>query len=223
MRLALGQALDQEQAPSRPPLFEGAGKAAQRLRALPDYRAARFLLVMSDPALLQVRVNALNDRKNLVAATPGLKAGLVRLDAGQIPLPQRSRALRGGSISQAGRVLHFPHARLERVDLLVATALAADRQGNLLGDGRGLCDLVAALLARLKALGPSFKLVVLLDDSQLVENVPADPWDQRAGLIITPTQVIRPEGVKLPRPNLAGLPEKLASLPLVRGIAGGKP
>ena len=204
----------------RPPAFAGAGRAAERLRRLPQYQMARVIAILPDPALLQARINALGDGKTLIAATPGLKQGLVRIAPDQAPLPSRVQALAGNSLAQTGQVLRFPKAKAGKVDLVVGAALAVDRQGWLLGDGRGLLDLLYALLAHLKAISPArTPVLVLVDDEQVVKELPHDTWDLRADLVVTPSQVISCPGPGR-APSLGKLPPALAHLPLVQAILG---
>lgn len=205
--------------PAGLPLFPSMGRAAQRLRGAAEYRSARSVLVMPDPALLQARVNLLMDKGRMIAATPGLKKGLVRIEAAQVPVPRRSRDLRGGALEKAGKVLRFPRARLGRIDLMLVTGLAADQRGVLLGDGRGLNDLVWAVLVKLKSVSKATKVAALLDDEQLMDEVPADPWDLAADVIITSEKIVRPPRPSRPLPaDPAGLPERLAGLPLVQAV-----
>ncbi len=204
---------------SRPPRFPGAGRAAERLRRLSLWRQARVVAVMPDPVLLQVRVNALGDGKTLIAATPGLKDGLVRVTPQDSPVPARSRELGGHALAKVGKVLRFPRARLGRVDLLVGAVLAVDRRGRTLGDGRGLLDLCYALLRLAGEAEPPPALAVLAADEQIAGELPRQTWDVAAEAIVTPTEVIRPDPAPTqPQPGLAGLPPRLASLPVVRGV-----
>jgi 5-formyltetrahydrofolate cyclo-ligase len=163
------------------------------LRRLPAYRQARNLLITADPALLQARINALLDGKNLLAATPGLKQGLVRLSPARISMKRMSRDLQGHALFDAGKPLHPGRDRIGRLDMLVSTALAADRQGRVLGDGRGLLDLLCGLLTSLK-LWEKAPLVLLLHPAQVVDNNqygwPDEPWDARVQEIITPQTII---------------------------------
>lgn len=207
-------------APGRPPLFPGAGKAAERLRRQPAWRQARVVLIMADPVLLQARINALADHKTLVAATPGLKQGLVRIAPEQTPVAQRSRLLRGGSLLQAGRPLRFPQARLGRVDLLVGAVLAVDQEGRTLGDGRGLLDLTYAVLQKLGAVRADTPLAVLAAPEQIAKALPAQAWDLAADLIVTPQEILSPPQRPRPRAGLDRLPPRLAELPLVQAVRG---
>jgi 5-formyltetrahydrofolate cyclo-ligase len=206
--------------PGRPPLFPAAGRAAERLRRLAAYRQARVLAVAPEPCLLQARINALNDNKSLLAATPGLKQGLVRITPQDVPLPARSRALRGWSLAGAGHQLRLPSARPGKAELLVGAALAVDRRGRILGDGRGLLDLTWALLLSLKVISPETPVAVLVAEEQIVEELPCDDWDLWADLVITPQRTLRMAGVRRPKPSMERLPSRLASLPLVRAVLG---
>lgn len=176
---------------------------------------------MADPVLLQVRVNALGDGKTLLAATPGLKQGLVRITPQMLAIPLRSRLLRGGSLVQAGKPLRPPADRLGKAELLVAPALAVDARGLLLGDGRGLTDLLHALLVSQGVLTPQTPVVVLVDSRQLsADEFPAQPWDLGADLAVTPEEVRRFAPPLRPRADLEALPPALAALPLVRAVRG---
>ncbi len=205
----------------RPPHFEGSGRAAERLRRLPEYRRARTIAVLADPVLLQVRVNALADGKTLLAGTPGLKQGLVRITPQMLAIQLRSRLLRGGSLVQAGKPLRPPADRLGKAELLVAPALAVDAGGGLLGDGRGLTDLLYALLVSQGVITPRTPVVVLVDSRQLSEEVfPAQAWDLGADLAVTPEEVRRFSPPRRPTAGLDDLPPGLAALPLVRALRG---
>ncbi|MCA1990337.1 MAG: 5-formyltetrahydrofolate cyclo-ligase [Desulfarculus sp.] len=191
----------------RPPHFAGAGRAAERLRRLPEYRRARTIAILADPVLLQVRVNALGDGKTLLAATPGLKQGLVRITPQMLAIPLRSRLLRGGSLVQAGKPLRPPADRLGKAELLVVPALAVDARGMLLGDGRGLTDLLYALLVDQGVLTPRTPVVVLADSRQLcADEFPAQPWDLGADLVVTPEETRRFVPPLRPRAGLEALP-----------------
>jgi len=207
-----------EDGPPRPPVFPGHNRAAERLRRQPEYIKARAIVVLPDPVLLQVRINALQDGKTLIAATPGLKQGLVRINPGDVELNMRSRLLRGGSLVQAGQLMRLPRSRLGRLDLLVAPVVAVDRQGVMLGDGRGLCDLLHALLLRAGALTAQTPVAVLASPEQILPELPRDPWDLGASLVVTPEEVYRCPPAP---PSLAGLgqlPPRLAGLPLVKAL-----
>lgn len=75
-------------------------------------------------------------------------------------------------------------AGLSAADLIIVPGLAADDHGLRLGRGGGWYD---------RALGdaePSAVVVLLLNDDEVLEVIPADSWDRRVDVVITPTRVI---------------------------------
>ena len=203
----------------RSPLFPGAGKAAERLRRLPEYKSCQVALIMADPPLLQARINLLNDNKTMICGTPGLKQGLIRFTPGMLPLAKRSTSLRGHQLAGSGQPLRPPEHKLPAVGLMIVSALAADQDGRLLGDGRGLADFLAALLVRAGAWSKNAKVVAMVADEQIMDRIPAEPWDVPAHLVVTPDRVIRNQA-GMPEVGLANLPDSLAGLPLARNILG---
>lgn len=200
----------------RTPEFPQSGKAAERLRRQAAYRAARVIAIQPDPVLLQARINALMDGKTLIAATPGLKQGLVRVSPDMVPVAQRNRELTGHAMIKSGRQLRFPAANLGRVDMVVGACLGFDSQGRLLGDGRGLLDLFYAMLRHL-GMKASSPLAIIAADEQKMDALPRQNWDAAANLVITPGEVLQLEQQQ-PLPKLAALPRVLASLPVVRSV-----
>ena len=71
-------------------------------------------------------------------------------------------------------------AALAGIDLVLVPALAVARDGVRLGRGAGYYD---RALARVPDLTP---VVALLHDGELVERLPADPWDRRMTAAVTP-------------------------------------
>ena len=202
--------------PLRAPEFPQAGKAAERLRRQAAYRAARVIAIQPDPVLLQARINALMDGKTLIAATPGLKQGLVRVSPDMVPVAARNRELTGHALIKSGRQLRFPAANLGRVDMVLGACLGFDPKGRLLGDGRGLLDLLYALLRHL-GMKPGAPVAVIAADEQKLDALPRQKWDAAANLVVTPGQALQMEQQQ-PLPDLAALPRALASLPVVRSI-----
>lgn len=68
-------------------------------------------------------------------------------------------------------------------DAVIVPLVAADTRGNRLGYGKGHYD---RTLAHLKALR-----IGVAWDCQIVDHVPAEPWDERLDWLVTPTRTIR--------------------------------
>jgi len=70
---------------------------------------------------------------------------------------------------------------LATADAVLVPALAVDHRGVRLGRGGGYYDRALATLP------PGARLVALLHDGELVERLPADPWDTTVTSVVEPT------------------------------------
>ncbi len=73
-------------------------------------------------------------------------------------------------------------------DVLIVPVVAADREGNRLGYGKGCYD---RFIAGLRRGGPGPFVVALAFAFQLVDALPGDPWDERVDCIVTEKNVVR--------------------------------
>lgn len=87
---------------------------------------------------------------------------------------------RWGLLEPAGS----PRVSPQALDLVLAPALGAGRNGHRIGHGRGYYD---AFLAAVNA-----PVAVLVYDACLVERVPTEPHDVPASIIVTEQDVLRP-------------------------------
>ena len=79
----------------------------------------------------------------------------------------------------------LPDGGLAEAGLILAPALAADRQGDRLGRGGGWYD---RALRRAAAGTPVW---VLLNPEEVLDVVPVHPWDRHVDALVTPTAVLR--------------------------------
>ena len=70
---------------------------------------------------------------------------------------------------------------LATADAVLVPALAVDHRGVRLGRGGGYYDRTLA------AVPPGARLAALLHDGELVERLPADPWDTTVTSVVEPT------------------------------------
>ncbi|WP_393081915.1 5-formyltetrahydrofolate cyclo-ligase [Streptomyces sp. LN704] len=77
---------------------------------------------------------------------------------------------------------------VQEADAVLLPGLAVDRHGQRLGRGGGSYDRV---LARLERAGTDPALVVLLYDTEVVEDVPREPHDRPVHAVVTPSGVRR--------------------------------
>jgi len=172
----------------RIPNFVGAEKAAQRLKELLEYKAAKAVFCNPDSPQRPVREMALRNGKILVMATPRLRHGFLLLDPKVIP---QNRIFEASSIRGA-----FKHGRLvkpseAKVDLFVAGSVAVSQDGGRLGKGTGYSDQEYAILKNASSLAPETLVVTTVHDVQIVEKIPRNEWDVPVDVIVTPTKVIR--------------------------------
>lgn len=74
-----------------------------------------------------------------------------------------------------------PEASLSEAELVFVPALAADKQGNRLGKGRGFYD-----RALTNIVAP---IVAIVFDSELLQEIPAEPHDRRVDAVVTPAGI----------------------------------
>jgi 5-formyltetrahydrofolate cyclo-ligase len=203
------------------PAFAGAGHAAGRLAALPEWQAAQVIKAVPGRAQQPVRERALRDGKLLYVAVPRLAAEqpFFVLDPADLTAAPAGAATRG----HAGR-----HARkvgvedMRRVDIVVVGSVAVNRRGTRVGKGAGYSDIEVALLQEAGRIGPSTVIVTTVHPLQVVDDaIPETEHDFSVDLIITPDDVIECEPQRRP----TGLywstltPAKIAAIPVLAARA----
>ena len=211
-------------APGRIPNFTGAERAAERLRGLPAWAAARTLKANPDSAQLPVRQRALEDGKTVYMAVPRLAEPepFFCLDPDHLEQPPRKAASISGASRSARRV------RLDEltpVDLVVMGSVAAGEDGARLGKGGGFADLEFALAAAAGLIGPHTVTVTTVHEIQLrpVGAIPLTSHDIALDFIVTPERVIDCRAGHAPRPAAALrwddlTEEKIAAIPLLGAL-----
>ena len=208
-------------AAGRIPNFSGAEAAAERLRAAPEWQAARTLKTNPDSAQLPVRQRALEDGKTVYMAVPRLAGPepFFALDPDHLSEPPRKAASISGASRSARRV---QLADLPAVELVVMGSVAVAEDGARLGKGGGFADLEFALASAAGLIGPDTVCVTTVHEIQLVATgaIPLTSHDVRADLIVTPDRIIDCRRGRGPR-AAAGLcwddltEEKIAAIPLL--------
>ncbi|MGE3286939.1 MAG: 5-formyltetrahydrofolate cyclo-ligase [Pseudonocardia sp.] len=205
--------------------FRGAEAAAERLRELEAWRAARTVKANPDSAQLPVRQRALEDGKTVYMAVPRLAEPepFFLLDPDELADPPRRAASIAGATRSAKRVAV---EALEPVDLVVTGCVAAGVDGARLGKGGGFADLEFALATAAGLIGPDTLVVTTVHELQVrgAGEIPTAPHDAPLDLVVTPERVIDCRAARAERPA-GGIrwseltPEKVAAIPLLGRLA----
>jgi len=171
----------------RIPNFVGAEKAAQNLRNLNEYKAAKVVFCNPDSPQRPAREMALRDGKTVVMATPKLRQGFLLLDPKSIPSNCISEA---STIRGAFKHGHPIEPNQVKVDLFIAGSVAVSPDGGRLGKGTGYSDQEYSILKNAGSLTAQTPIVTTVHDTQIVEKIPREEWDIPVNIIITPTKII---------------------------------
>jgi 5-formyltetrahydrofolate cyclo-ligase len=216
-------------AAGRIPNFTGAEAAAERLRGLPAWQAARTVKSNPDSAQWPVRQRALQDGKLLYMAVPRLakEEPFFVLDPDHLSEPPRKASSISGASRSARRVRL---AEVSPVDLVVMGSVAVGQDGARLGKGGGFADLEFALATAAGLIGPRTVCVTTVHEIQLREagTIPCTDHDVPVDLIVTPERVVdcRPRHGARPAARIAWedlTEEKIAAIPLLAAQRAGSP
>jgi 5-formyltetrahydrofolate cyclo-ligase len=215
-------------AAGRIPNFTGAEAAAERLRAMPGWRAAGTLKANPDSAQLPVRQRALEDGKTVYMAVPRLAGPepFFALDPDHLTELPRKAASISGATRSARRVML---ADVAPVDLVVMGCVATGEDGARLGKGGGFADLEFALATAAGLIGPHTTSVTTVHEIQVCPAgaIPLTDHDVPVDFIVTPERVVDCRPRHGPR-RAAGIcwddltEEKIASIPLLAAQRAGK-
>ncbi|MEM9036109.1 MAG: 5-formyltetrahydrofolate cyclo-ligase [Actinomycetota bacterium] len=207
----------------RIPNFVGAEAAAERLRSLPAWRAARTIKANPDSPQWPVRQRALEDGKTVFMAVPRLAEAdpFFLLDPDELAdTPRAASSIKGAS--RSARTITV--AELEPVDLVVTGCVAVSADGARLGKGGGFSDLEYAIAWEAGLIGPDTVVVTTVHESQLVEDgaIPLADHDIRLDHIVTPDRIIDCASDQRPATAIrwAELTEaKIAAIPVLASMA----
>jgi 5-formyltetrahydrofolate cyclo-ligase len=170
---------------------------AQKLASLPEVRQARTLM-----AFLSLPTEIDTWPTIRWAWREGKRVAIPRIESGspEGPLADREMAavlLPPADVTAAGvhpavrpgplGILDAPDAPVvppAEIDVVLAPCQAVDRAGNRLGKGGGFYD---RFLSR-----PDLRAVriAIAFDEQVLDEVPAAPWDVRVAMVVTDTEIL---------------------------------
>jgi len=167
------------------------GKAAEKLRGLPQYRKAATVFATPGKSLQQGRINCLADGKNLVMPAPSIREGFFLIPGRTVPYKDLSAAATYKGLEKYGQLLKGSGISDLAVDLLLCDSLVIDQQGGRLGDGNGFFDLCCGLLQEYGCLQQDWTAFTFLLDEQVSATLlPMDQWDIKMAGAVTPTRLL---------------------------------
>lgn len=209
----------------RIPNFDGAARAAERLRELPAWRRAAVLKCNPDSPQLPVRRAALREGKIVYMAVPRLRQEecFLELDPARLEPRLLATAATIGGAFRFGRPV-TPEEMLP-IDLVVCGSVAVSTDGARVGKGGGFSDLEFALVTAQGKLLPEAPVVTTVHPMQVIPGpIPMREHDIPLDFIVTPEGVIecrraysRPRGIYW---DLLS-EEKIAAIPILGRLRGG--
>ncbi|WP_246096024.1 5-formyltetrahydrofolate cyclo-ligase [Streptomyces botrytidirepellens] len=199
------------------PDFGGKDVAADRLAQHPAWEAARVIKAVPDLAQLPVRIQALEDGKQLYMASPKLATQnpFYYLDPASLAVSPREAAAHRAAAKFARPV---DLDEMPSVDLVVCGSVAVNREGARIGKGAGYSDIEVALLQEAGLLGPHTLIATTVHSLQVLdEDLPETDHDFRVDLVITPDETFE----CAPRGRRPGIiwdhlaPEVIAAIPVL--------
>jgi len=206
------------------PDFEGSELCVEKIRAMDIYRRAKLLFITPDNCLVKLRECALLDGKRFVMPTYGIRRGFVLLNRSLVPPGKEDFAATLDGAERFGRRVSLRDiASLGKFDIVFTGVSVVSTTGVRFGKGHGYFDLEWAMLSEIGAVDDSTPVVVVAHDCQVVEvDLPSQPHDTVADIIVTPTRIIHVErrGGKLRRINWALVSrEMLEEIPPLKELA----
>ena len=184
----------------RIPNFEGAERAAERLRALPIFADARVVKVNPDAPQKPVREHVLRQGKTLLVPTPRLRKGFLLINPAESATMDAASAATIGGASKYGRPVGL--SDLPKVDLIVAGSVAVSGSGARVGKGGGYSEIEYGILRELQLVNDRTPVVTTVHELQVVEDIPMDRHDLIVDRVVTPVRIIdterredRPHGI----------------------------
>ncbi len=151
--------------------------ASMHLTSLPEWKSARSVVlysaVGSELSTELIIQNAVDSGKEVYLP-------VTLDDSGMMTLGKYGSSLTEGRF---GIFEPAPLTDIPEIDLIVVPAVAFDRNGHRLGQGKGYYD---RFLARIAALSIGFGYA-----SQLADTIPTEPHDHSLDIVVTDQEVIR--------------------------------
>ena len=173
----------------RIPNFAGAETASKQILKLPEFNKANLVFSAPDFVLHSLREIVLQNGKDLLVATPHIRAFLILKD---IPPQIISKAVTIKEMYKYGTEVKLNQiARV--IDIFCQGSVAVDRNGNRLGKGKGYGDQEFQLLRSEGVIDNRTVVVTIIHDIQVLNDFSylMESRDVKVQIILTPKEVVR--------------------------------
>lgn len=172
--------------------YEGSEAGAERIQALPAWKASTLMFITPDNNVEGVRRRAMEDGKRFIMSTYGIVRGFLFIDPSTIDPAHYAWAATLDGMERFARPIGLMDiAALGAFDLLITGASAVNTQGIRFGKGHGYFDLEWAMFSEIHRLTDNPLVVCAVHDCQVVEvELAASNFDTRVDMIITPTRTM---------------------------------
>ncbi|MHA1649841.1 MAG: 5-formyltetrahydrofolate cyclo-ligase [Candidatus Helarchaeota archaeon] len=173
----------------RIPNFIDVEKASKLLLDLPEFKKARFIFSAPDYVLHHIREIILQNRKDLLVATPRIQEFLMLKN---IPSRIIRKAITIKGMYKFGEQVHINQIS-RPLDLFCQGSVAIDRKGNRLGKGKGYGDREYHLLRQEGIIDKQTLVITIVHDVQILDDFSylMEKNDVKVDLALTPTEIIR--------------------------------
>lgn len=175
----------------RIPNFIGAEEASKQITRLIEFRKAQFIFSAPDYVLHSIREIVLQNRKDLLVATPHINEFLM-LKSKDVPPRVIKKAVTIKGMFNYGKEIRLSQIN-NPLDLFCQGSVAIDRKGNRLGKGMGYGDREFHLLQQEGVIDQETIVITLVHDVQILDDFSKlmEPNDVKVHIALTPTEIIR--------------------------------
>jgi 5-formyltetrahydrofolate cyclo-ligase len=172
--------------------FDGSDRCAERVRALPAYRAGGMLFITPDNSTEALRAQVMADGRPFLMTTYGIGRGFLLLDPADVPAAERRYAATLDGMDRYARPVRLADLRgSATVTLLVTGGSAVSSNGVRFGKGHGYFDLEWAMLSEIGLVDDASQIVDVVHECQVVrETLIGDDHDVPVDWIVTPSATV---------------------------------
>ncbi len=206
------------------PNFIGYKKATDHLCDLKAWKEAERVFITPDRSTELLRQRAIEQGKEIVMTTYGIRRGAVLLTPAMVPAGQEEYAATLDGVEKFGKPLKTVAdvQSAGKVDFMITGALfVSGAHGGRGGKGCGWFDSEWIMWQKMGLSNEKTPVAVIIHEAQIAaEPFPLQPWDVKANYIVTPTGVVEIAVTEQPTQILWDLmdPQWRKNIPLMQEL-----